>query len=335
MPLRRILNTFCRVSSPCDYDEDAVMSDATTSTANTPALSPLAPSRSVNGSSLLGKRRARHEQSSVKPAVGTSSTTPSRSTGDISSPLVSPTTHTSTPDALPSKRPKPSLSLNHPIDNTVPEPSTPPPPPPLPIVPSRPLRPPRKSPTTSATSSRCPKTTWRLSQSPRVFDPVPSLIAADWHMRNPEKNYGLLSPKGLFRLIKMGWLSVADVRLNLHPREYAALAQYNDRPDEQRYPFVVVPPGQPIPTPSQRVRLRRQAGLCSHPDDVPDSEFFGTTLRGSRMRGGGSASPPVVSPYSSAPAETSASSSGVVVEEAEVVVEEPKPKRRRSRNGLL
>jgi hypothetical protein len=46
----------------------------------------------------------------------------------------------------------------------------------------------------------------------------------------------------------MGWLTVADVRLNLHPREYAALAQYNNRPDEQRYPFVVVPPGQSILT---------------------------------------------------------------------------------------
>ena len=323
------------------------MSDATTSTANTPALSPLAPSRSVNGSSLLGKRRARHEQSSVKPAVGTSSTTPSRSTGDISSPLVSPTTHTSTPDALPSKRPKPSLSLNHPIDNTVPEPST-------------------------STSTHCPEPaspaateiaydishveplpedhmealraagikvrdfayepTPNSSKAPEVFDPVPSLIAADWHMRNPEKNYGLLSPKGLFRLIKMGWLSVADVRLNLHPREYAALAQYNDRPDEQRYPFVVVPPGQPIPTPSQRVRLRRQAGLCSHPDDVPDSEFFGYDPTGfSDDEGEGGPLPPRRQPLTpSAPAETLASSSsGVVVEEAEVVVEEPKPKRRK------
>jgi hypothetical protein len=36
-----------------------------------------------------------------------------------------------------------------------------------------------------------------------------------------------------------------------------------------------VPPNEPIPTPSQRVRFRRQAGLCSHSDDVPDSEFFG------------------------------------------------------------
>ena len=169
------------------------------------------------------------------------------------------------------------------------------------------------------------------SKAPEVFDPVPSLIAADWHMRNPEKNYGLLSPKGLFRLIKMGWLSVADVRLNLHPREYAALAQYNDRPDEQRYPFVVVPPGQPIPTPSQRVRLRRQAGLCSHPDDVPDSEFFGYDPTGfSDDEEEGGPPPPRRQPLTpSAPAETSASSSGVVVEEAEVVVEEPKPKRRR------
>jgi hypothetical protein len=101
-------------------------------------------------------------------------------------------------------------------------------------------------------------------------------------MRDPQKNYGMLSPKGL-QLIKMGWLTVADVRLNLHPRKYAALAQYNDRPDEQQYSFVIVPPNQSIPTPSQCVRLRCQAGLCSHTDDVPIASFSYTTLRASRM----------------------------------------------------
>jgi hypothetical protein len=325
------------------------MSDATTSSVNAP--SPLAPSRSVNGSSLLGKRRTRHEQSSVKPTAGTSRTTPDFSPGDVPSPLTSPT-HTSTPDTLPSKRL--NLSLNHPIDNTMPEPSS----------------------STSATTTHCPEPaspaateiaydisyvepspedhmeTLRAagikvrdfayepmpnsSKAPEVFDPVPSLIAADWHMRNPEKNYGLLSPKGLFRLIKMGWLTVTDVRLNLHPREYAALAQYNDRPDEQRYPFVVIPPGQPIPTPSQRVRLRRQAGLNSHPDDVPDSEFFGYDPTGFSDDEGEEEGGPSsrlrrlpTTPSTSAETAASTSASGVVTEEAEVVVEEPKPKRRK------
>jgi len=166
------------------------------------------------------------------------------------------------------------------------------------------------------------------SKAPEVFDPVPCLIAADWHMRNPEKNYGLLSPKGLFRLIKMGWLTLADVRMNFHPREYTALAQYNDRPDEQRYPFIAVPPNESIPTPSQRVRLRRQAGLSSHPDDVPDSEFFGYSPTGfsdDEGEGEGGA-PPHHPPAPPTPAET-ASASGVV--EPEVVVQEPKPKRRK------
>jgi hypothetical protein len=26
------------------------------------------------------------------------------------------------------------------------------------------------------------------SKTPEFFDPVPCLIAADWHMRNPDKN---------------------------------------------------------------------------------------------------------------------------------------------------
>jgi hypothetical protein len=42
------------------------------------------------------------------------------------------------------------------------------------------------------------------SKAPDVSDPLPSLIATDWHMRNPEKNHGMLSGKALFRLIKLG-----------------------------------------------------------------------------------------------------------------------------------
>jgi hypothetical protein len=112
------------------------------------------------------------------------------------------------------------------------------------------------------------------SKAPEVFDPLPSLIATDWHMRNPEKNRGVLSGKALFRLIKLGWLSMAEVAKRVHVREFTALAQYTDRPDEERYPFVVAP-SEPMPTPSQRVRMRRNAGFRSHPDDIPDREFFG------------------------------------------------------------
>ena len=111
-------------------------------------------------------------------------------------------------------------------------------------------------------------------KAPEVFDPLPALIATDWHMRNPEKNHGVLSGKALFRLIKLGWLSMADVARRVHVREFTALAQYTDRPDDQRYPFVVAP-AEPMPTPSQRVRMRRNAGFRSHPDDLPDREFFG------------------------------------------------------------
>ena len=112
-------------------------------------------------------------------------------------------------------------------------------------------------------------------KAPELFDPVLCLIAADWHMRNPDKNHGLLSPKALFRLVKMGWLTLEDVRRFFDPYDYVALAHYNDGPDERRYPFVVASPNEAIPTPSQRVRLRRQAGLATYPDDYPDRFFFG------------------------------------------------------------
>jgi hypothetical protein len=148
----------------------------------------------------------------------------------------------------------------------------------------------------------------KLSKAPEVFDAVRCLIATDWHMRNPQKNYSLLSPKGLFRLIKMGWLTLSDASLNLNPHVYAALMEYNNRPDEQQYPFVVLSSNEPKPTPSQRVRLRRkEAGFYTYLDDVPDSKFFGYN-------------------------PTGLSDEEEEVEDIEVV-EEPMPKRRKVEEG--
>jgi hypothetical protein len=45
--------------------------------------------------------------------------------------------------------------------------------------------------------------------------------------------------QGPLRLIKMGWPTLTDVRCYFNPHEYAALAHYNEKPDEQRCPFVV------------------------------------------------------------------------------------------------
>ncbi|KAH9176342.1 hypothetical protein EDB89DRAFT_2065694 [Lactarius sanguifluus] len=111
-------------------------------------------------------------------------------------------------------------------------------------------------------------------KAPGVFDPLPSLIATDWHMRNPKKSRGVLSGKALFRLINLGWFSMGEVAKRVHIREFSALAQYSDRPDEERYPFVIAP-SEPMLTPSQRVCMRRNAGFRSHSDDMPDREFFG------------------------------------------------------------
>jgi hypothetical protein len=175
------------------------------------------------------------------------------------------------------------------------------------------------------------------SKAPEVFDPVPCLIAADWHMRNPGKNHGLLSPKALFRLIKMGWLTLTDIRRHFNPYDYVALAHYNDKPDEQRYPFVTACQNESIPTPSQRVRLRRQAGLATYPDDYPDKVFFGYNPTGySDDEGEGEGErghPPPRAPTPPVPAEMTSASTSTVVEaeaaEAVVVEEEPKPKRRK------
>ncbi|KAN0118950.1 hypothetical protein V8E52_004722 [Russula decolorans] len=79
------------------------------------------------------------------------------------------------------------------------------------------------------------------SKAPEIFDPV------------PYKNRGLLRPKALFRLINMGWLTLTDVGRYFNPYDYIALAHYDDKPDEQRYPFVAVSQNESIPTPSQLV----------------------------------------------------------------------------------
>ena len=70
------------------------------------------------------------------------------------------------------------------------------------------------------------------------------------------------------------------------------------------------------------MKLRRQSGLCSHPDDVHDSEFVGYNPTGSLDDEGEDGAPPFRSPSPPTPAETvsgsgSGSESGSV--EAEVV----------------
>ena len=97
------------------------------------------------------------------------------------------------------------------------------------------------------------ETTPNSSKAPEVFDAVCCLIATDWHMRNPHKNCSQLTPKGIFRLIQMGWLTLSDASLNLNPCKYTALILYKIRPDEQQYPFIVVSLNEPKPTPSQHI----------------------------------------------------------------------------------
>jgi len=156
-------------------------------------------------------------------------------------------------------------------------------------------------------------------------------------MRNPEKkeNRGLLSPKALFESsASLRWAGLPD-DVGRYFNPYIGLAHYNDKPDEKpRYPFVVASKNESIPTPSQRVRLRRQADLASQPSDIPDTEFFGYNPTGfSDGEGEGGGGPPPRAPTPPVPAETTSASTPVVVEaDAEaVVVEEAKPKHRKAK----
>jgi hypothetical protein len=173
---------------------------------------------------------------------------------------------------------------------------------------------------------------------------VPNLIALDWHLRNRHENYGLLSGKDLFQLIKMGWVTLADIRGRGCTRATARRSRTTTTSRRESLPICrrTPEPGDVL-TPSRRVRLPRQAGLYTRRDHVADSEFFGYNPTGfSDDEGEGEATPhiereperePGIQLPLTPPVETaSASASGdVEAEEAavEAVVEEPRPKRRK------
>jgi hypothetical protein len=138
------------------------------------------------------------------------------------------------------------------------------------------------------------------NKSPEVFNSLPCLITADWHMCNLTENHSLPSPKALFH----GLAHLTNVRRYFNPYVtsthtllqpiryfnpyvYIALAYYNVKPDDRRYLFVVVSQNT---HPFQRIRLRRQVGPAlgpaTYPDDYPDKGFLGITLRDARMRDG-------------------------------------------------
>ena len=72
--------------------------------------------------------------------------------------------------------------------------------------------------------------------------------------------------QGSFPADKDGWLSLADVRPNLHLRSTTT----GRTGSGTRLSSCSAP--EPVdPDSLERVRLPRQAGLCSHPDDVPDT----------------------------------------------------------------
>jgi hypothetical protein len=111
------------------------------------------------------------------------------------------------------------------------------------------------------------------SKAAHVFDLAPCFIATDGYMRKPYKNEGPLNPKDLSLPYRPKGLAHARGRSGrtFTPCQITALAQYNDRPDEQQYPFANMPPNQSIPSPSERVRLRRQ----SHSVLQPSSRYSG------------------------------------------------------------
>ena len=270
MPLRRLLSTFGLVPSHSLADQDVVMADATNAPLTTTTSFPVHITPSLP--TLLGKRR--HAETS-EPVIRPTPMTPMHSASDSApaDPTVTPARkrHIFTLDPIdttPDPTPSTSSELNSPAPTEI-----------ALDVPDFKIEPTPEERVEALKAAGIKVRDFAYepqpssSKAPEVFDPLPSLIATDWHMRNPEKNHGVLSGKSLFRLIKLGWLTMSEVAKRVHVREYTALAQYSDRPDEQRYPFVA-PPG-PIPTPSQRVRMRRNAGFRSHPDDLPDRDFFG------------------------------------------------------------
>ncbi|KAI0044578.1 hypothetical protein FA95DRAFT_1562114 [Auriscalpium vulgare] len=114
-------------------------------------------------------------------------------------------------------------------------------------------------------------------RAPEVYNPIPALIYNDWRIRNPVRTGKGTSPRELWRLIKLGWVMLEEMSPYWTPEEIAAVERYGARTDPPPSEFVVVPHAhRELPTPQERVRLRKMSGYPSHPDDLPDSHFFGS-----------------------------------------------------------
>ena len=115
------------------------------------------------------------------------------------------------------------------------------------------------------------------SKAPEGFDPARAHRrgAAGRHIHNLYKKYGLLSTKGLFWLIKMGWLSLADVRPNLH-----LLSTTISRTSNGTRLLSCSAPELIDSDHLAACALTPSGCRCCHPDDFPDTYFFGYNSTG-------------------------------------------------------
>ncbi len=93
---------------------------------------------------------------------------------------------------------------------------------------------------------------------------MPCLIAADWYMRNPDKNPTVYTVPRLSFVFSRWAGSPSQTSDVTSPRTISSRSLIITTNQTSR-----------IPAPSQRVRLCRQAGLSTYPDDYPNKEFFG------------------------------------------------------------
>lgn len=108
------------------------------------------------------------------------------------------------------------------------------------------------------------------------FNPVRALVDHDWHLRNVNQHKLKVSHQGLWRLLRMGWITLSEVEPFWSTDLRQNVLQFDSQEDGPiPVEWVNSSSSDTIPTPQERVWLRKRRYPTTL-GDLPDSQFFGS-----------------------------------------------------------
>lgn len=121
------------------------------------------------------------------------------------------------------------------------------------------------------------------------FNPVRALVDHDWHLRNVKQHKLKVSHQGLWRLLRMGWITLSEVEPFWSTDLRQNVLQFDSQEDGPiPVEWVNSSSSDTIPTPQERVWLRKRRYPTTL-GDLPDSQFFGSEPYVTTKRPAGSA----------------------------------------------